>query len=137
MQLWQKFRALDPSDRWLTTEAAVLMAVTQIGFRVVSYAMLRRALDTLKRFRGSPQSQSRIGWAVNAVGRRLAGRTCLSEALAADVMLCRRGYSPSVRLGVRKTRGRLNAPEAHAWVECGGIVVTGQLAILDDYKLLR
>jgi hypothetical protein len=52
-------------------------------------------------------------------------------------MLCRRGYSSSVRLGIRKTRGSSDAPEAHAWVECGGMIVTGQLSSMDDYKLLH
>jgi hypothetical protein len=137
MQLWQRFRALDASDRWLTIEAAMLMATIQVGFRTLSYGMLRRALAIVKRRSGFRHSQSRIGWAVNAVGRRLPGRTCLSEALAADVMLGRRGYASRVRLGIRKTGGSSDAREAHAWVECGGMIVTGQLSILDDYQLLQ
>jgi hypothetical protein len=137
MPLWLQFRALDASDRWLTIEAAVLMAAVQVGLRTLSFGLLRQALDVVKRRSGVRHSQSRIGWAVNAVGRRLPGRTCLSEALAADVMLCRRGYASSVRLGIRKTRGASNAPEAHAWVECGGTIVTGQLSILDDYQRLQ
>jgi hypothetical protein len=138
MQLWQQFRALDGSARWLIIEAVTLMVIIQAGFRTLSYAMLRRGLDNVKALRaGSRHSPSRIGWAVNAVGRRLPGRTCLSEALAADVMLCRHGYSPIVRLGIRKTDGRSARPEAHAWVECGGKIVTGELSMLDDYKLLH
>ena len=138
VQQWQRFRALDGAGRWLIIEAVTLMVIIQAGFRLLSYAMLRRGLDNLKALRaGSRHSPSRIGWAVTAAGRRLPGRTCLSEALAADVMLCRHGYSPVVRFGIRKTDRRSATPEAHAWVECGGKIVTGELAMLDDYKLLQ
>lgn len=138
LQLWQQVRALDGSARWLIIEAVTLMVIIQVGFRMLSYARLRRGLDNVKALRaGSHPSPSRIGWAVRAAGRRLPGRTCLSEALAADVMLCRHGYSPMVRLGIRKTGGRRAKPEAHAWVECGGTIVTGELSMMDDYQLLR
>ena len=138
VQQWQRFRALDGAGRWLIIEALTLMVIIQAGFCLLSYAMLRRGLDNLKALRaGSRHSPSRIGWAVNAAGRRLPGRTCLSEALAADVMLCRHGYSPIVRLGIRKTDGRRAMLEAHAWVECGGKIVTGELSMLDDYQLLH
>ncbi|MGH9220997.1 MAG: lasso peptide biosynthesis B2 protein [Vicinamibacterales bacterium] len=137
MRHWQQFQALDAPDRWLTIEAFMLMAMIQVGFRVLSYATMRGALDKVKGIRGdSGRSQFRIGWAVNAAGRRLPGRTCLIEALAADVMLGRRGYSPRVRFGIRKTRGDVGAPETHAWVECGGTIVTGELPMMDDYRLL-
>lgn len=138
LQQWRQFLALDASDRWLTIEAVMLMAMIQVAFRTLSYATMRRALDNVKGIRsGSGHAQSRIGWAVQAAGRRMPGRTCLAEALAADVMLCRRGYSPSVRLGIRKTRSDIGAPETHAWVECGGTIVTGELPMMDDYQLLR
>ena len=137
LRQWQQFRALDASDRWLTIEAFMLMAMIQVGFRTLSYATMRHALDTVKGIRGgSGRPETRIGWAVNAAGRRLPGRTCLIEALAADVMLGRRGCSPSVRFGVRKTRGDGGAPETHAWVECGGTIVTGELPMMDDYTPL-
>ena len=46
-----------------------------------------------------------IAWAVKAASRRLpVAQTCLTEALAADVMLRRRGYDPDLRLGGQKTR---------------------------------
>jgi hypothetical protein len=64
------------------------------------------------------------------------GRTCLNDALAADVMLCRRGYGSLLRLGVKKGRDPAGPLEAHAWVECDGAIVTGELATMDEYKLL-
>lgn len=133
---WRQFCALDAAERWLVIEAFMLMAIIQVGFRTMPFAMLRRWLDKAKGCRGAAHTQARIAWAVNAAGRRLPGRTCLSEALAADVMLRRRGYTSSVRFGIRKIRGSSDPPQAHAWVECGGTIVTGQLPMMDDYKLL-
>lgn len=133
---WRQFRALDAAERWLVIEAFMLMAIIQVGFRTMPFAMLRRWLDKGKGCRGAAHTRARIAWAVNAAGRRLPGRTCLSEALAADVMLRRRGYTSSVRFGIRKIRGSSDPPQAHAWVECGGTIVTGKLPMMDDYKLL-
>ena len=82
---WRQFRALDAAERWLIIEAFMLMALIQVGFRTMPFAMLRRWLDKGKGRRGAAHPQARIAWAVNAAGRRLPGRTCLSEALAADV----------------------------------------------------
>jgi Transglutaminase-like superfamily len=137
MTTWGRFRVLDAADRWLAVEAGVLMVSIQIGFRTLPYAVLRAVLGRLKRVRCASDPYPRIARAVNAVGRRLPGRTCLSEALTADVMLCRRGHPSAVRLGVRKSPGSAGTLETHAWVECGGEIVTGRLATLDEYKILQ
>jgi transglutaminase superfamily protein len=137
MRLWRVFRSLDPDARRLIVEAGWLLAFVWIGLRTLSFANLRRALDrhATARGRGSRASRSQIGWAVSAAGRRLPGRTCLMEALAADVMLRRRGYESELHLGIRKTGDRSQPLDAHAWVECDGAVVVGELEGLAQYTL--
>jgi Transglutaminase-like superfamily len=133
MQLWRRFRALDYGDRRLVVEAVVLLGAVQAGFRILPYATLIHVLSAAKRLPGSRRGPSRIGWAVAAAARLVPGRTCLSDALAADLMLWRRGYQCRLHLGVRRRDGA-GPPEAHAWVELDGAIVTGDLPGLSEYR---
>ena len=82
------------------------------------------------------EQADRVSWAVPAAARRFPVQmTCLVQALAADTLLRRRGCHPLLRIGVS---GGAGAPtiEAHAWVECGGRVVVGDVADLPRYAIL-
>ena len=137
MQLGRRFFDLQRGDRWLVVEAFILIAIVTAGLRTMSFVSLRRLLDGAKGLRSqSPHSAARISWAVDAAARRLPGRTCLKDSLAADVMLCRRGYQSELRLGVKKAHDRLVPLQAHAWVESNGAIVAGQLDTLHEYQPL-
>jgi transglutaminase superfamily protein len=136
-RLWRVSRSLGPDARRLVVEAAVLLGFVWVGLRILSFAKLRHALDrcATRPGRGSRSSRSQIGWAVGAAGRRLPGRTCLMEALVADVMLRRRGYNSELHLGIRKTSDPSQPLDAHAWVESEGGIVVGALETLAQYTL--
>lgn len=51
--------------------------------------------------------------------------TCLSESIAAQLLLARQGYPAEVRIGVSKEGGRF---AAHAWLECPDGIVIGNPA---------
>jgi hypothetical protein len=130
----RRFFALERDDRWLVVEAILLIGFVQAGLRTLSFPTLTRLLAAAKRFRRRSRPRpSRITWAVNAAARLLPGRTCLTDALAADVMLCRCGYQSLLRIGVKKQSGGSSPLEAHAWVESDGAIVAGQLETLDEY----
>lgn len=134
MHLARRFFALERGDRWLIVEALLLVGLVQAGLRILSFAILQRLLAAAKRVRGRARPRpARIAWAVNAAARLVPGRTCLTDALAADVMLCRRGYQSLLRIGVKKRAGGAGPLEAHAWVECDGSIVAGELETLDEY----
>jgi hypothetical protein len=81
-----------------------------------------RACAALVAQRSSPE---RIAWAIAAASSCVPATSCLVRALAAQVLLTRRGYPARLRIGVAKgDGGRL---EAHAWVEGPGSVVSGGL----------
>jgi hypothetical protein len=61
---------------------------------------------------------------VEVASRRPPGvKSCLNQALAAQVLLGRRGHPSLVHIGV--ARGERGQFQAHAWVESGGQVVIG------------
>ena len=62
-----------------------------------------------------------LGEAVNIAARHTpCPVTCLTRSLLLSWLLHRRGVASDLRIGVRLTRGTL---EAHAWVECEGVPV--------------
>jgi Transglutaminase-like superfamily len=64
-----------------------------------------------------------VAWAVRQASRVVPRSSCLTQALATQVLLARSGYSSQLRIGVaRGARGDL---EAHAWVESDGQRVIG------------
>ena len=121
----------------LALEAAALSVCVYAGLRVLSFASLRRALDVCSRRSALRRGDDmpHIAWAVEAVSRRLpGGRTCLIEALTADVMLRRRGHEPVLHLGVRR---QTDPPvDGHAWLVCDNQIVVGAVADLRDYNFV-
>jgi Transglutaminase-like superfamily len=65
---------------------------------------------------------ARVGATVAAVSRFVPGASCLTQALAARVVLAREGYDSTLQLGMARIDGRL---QAHAWLVCDGLIVVG------------
>jgi hypothetical protein len=65
----------------------------------------------------------RVRGLIRGVCRALGWKPrCLARALAATVMLRRRGLQPTLYLGIPTGDPNLRA---HAWVRCGGVTVVG------------
>jgi hypothetical protein len=141
IRTWRRFRALNPGDRLLVQEAAIVLFLVWAGLAALGFSALRRLLDRYARTR-VPRDRAavgpdRIGWAVIAVARRSpVPMTCLRQALAADAMLRRRGLASELRLGVQRRSDASILLQSHAWVECEGRVVVGGIEQLADYSVL-
>ncbi len=139
MRRWiRRVAALDPADRRLVVEAAILLLVARLGIRVWSVPTLRRVLGRLPLplGRAGTASVERIGWAVEAASRYLGPTTCLMDALTAHAMLARRGQPATLRLGVRRPVDHPGRLTSHAWVECHGRIIVGETEGLADYEVL-
>lgn len=135
MNLLRWFRHRRVGARGTLSEALLLLVFVRIGLRATSYARLRAWLERVALMRSPRQSSvADVIWAVSAAGRRITGTTCLAEALAVYTMLRRRGHEPLLRIGVRQSDRSLL--EAHAWVECGGHIVMGEVPELAGYAIL-
>src|SRR2546422_4639829 len=101
-----KFLRLAHAERVLLVEAALLLGAIGLGLRLLPFGRLRELLDRLARPRDGLRcrarlSAARIAWAVERVSRVVPGaRSCLVQALAAQVLLTRRGCHSSVRIGL-------------------------------------
>lgn len=69
---------------------------------------------------------SGIGWAIRTAAPWMPFRArCLQQAIAARAMLARRGIGSVLHLGVGDKKGCGTKLIAHAWLDTGGIKVTG------------
>ncbi len=74
-----------------------------------------------------------VSWAIAAAAVRVPWRAdCLIRAMAAARWLRREGAVWKLSIGVRREPdGRLGA---HAWLESGGVVITGNLPDLNSFR---
>ena len=114
------------ADRLLLFEALIRLGAARVFVLISGKTVLSRL---------GPQTETsnddnpaafnlveRIRWSLSAVSRRVPWRCqCLEQAIAARWMLRSRGYATTLYLGVA---GR-DAIEAHAWLRCGSLIVTG------------
>ena len=126
MKRLRKFLTLPATDRRLLVEAALFLAAIRLGLRLLPFRTLWRLLDRAPcpSVAAGLFSPDRIAWAVSVTSPYVLGvRPCLPQALAAQLLLVRRGFPARLRLGVAKgDRGQVRA---HAWMETDGRVVTG------------
>jgi hypothetical protein len=102
-----------------------------VGVRVALWVLPSRFTLRIVRRLAVPASHSAapsvaIGtviWAVESVSRRVPRATCLTQALAAQLLLRAHGYDSTLCLGV--AGGGSDDFMAHAWVERQGRILIG------------
>ncbi|MGD0540812.1 MAG: lasso peptide biosynthesis B2 protein [Tepidisphaeraceae bacterium] len=114
-------------SEWLQLLVAGLSVIALRGsLWIFPMATLRRwAAGAPRRRRAAAMSRAEaegVCRAVMTVARFVPAATCLTQALAAETLLSRAGFSTSFCFGVGKTEGRLRA---HAWLEDdqGGVLI--------------
>jgi len=133
----RRFRALPAADRRALARALATVAAIRLALWMLPFRVIRPAIGRItRRPRGAGadgEDARRIAWAVMAAAARVPRATCLTQALAAQVLLARIGERAHLRLGVVRNR---DAPAlAHAWLEHRGQVLVGG-AWMDRYMPL-
>jgi hypothetical protein len=127
---------ISTSEVFLLGSTLTLIWIIRIGLWVIPFPRMRRLVSTATaRARSNraasevnvganlPKSFWQLVWAIGVVSRWVPQATCLTQALAAQVLLARAGHKATVHIGVAKdVSGKF---EAHAWVEAYGRVVIG------------
>ena len=136
---WRRYRALPPADRMLLREALTLLTLVRLGLVIFPFASVCHLLHVLTSSESEETNvPARVAWAMGSMSRRAPGpATCLAQALVAEALLRRRGARSVLRIGVRKRTEASPGPlDAHAWVECGDLIVVGRLDDLSEYSVL-
>jgi hypothetical protein len=133
MENLYRFFRLSAAERWLLIKAALLLEVIKLGMLLLPFRTLRRLLartmnTRIRLQRANRLSPERVSWAVVVASQHTPGvKTCMAQALAAQVLLARRGYPALIHIGV--VSGEREQFQAHAWVETEGKVVIGGLEL--------
>jgi hypothetical protein len=106
----------------------LLVAVIRLGLWLLPFNLVRRLVSRWARPASQPDAPGRrrpdaLARTVRRVARFVPCASCLTRALAAEVLLGRAGHTPRLRIGLR--RDDSGALSAHAWVENLGQVVGG------------
>ena len=137
-RLLLRFRQVDNRRRALLPEAVVFLLAARLALIFVPFPRLARRLGTFvpptdpraaqARTRPLRRSEAQlaedIGWAVTRAARYVPFKAvCLPQAMAAQVMLKRRGVQSVMHFGAAK--GTDKPLDAHAWLDAAGVEVTG------------
>lgn len=107
------------------------VCLVRAGLSLASHRRLRRAFLPPRRLGPADRdAAARVGWAVRHAARLVPRATCLTQALAAQIMLARRGVPSVLQIGVDRAADSTGSArfEAHAWLEVDGLVLVGGTA---------
>jgi len=143
----RKLGRLSWAERFLLLEATFWLAVTRLALLTVPFRRIAPRLGTLQHESAATvpaktrDSADRIGWAVRTIARRTPWESaCLAQAISAKTMLRRRRIHSTLYLGVAKNKSQ--PMQAHAWLRCGDVILTGaagheQFTVLSSFAEQR
>jgi hypothetical protein len=125
-----RLHRLSWTDRTLALEALVWLAAMRLAVRWVPFRRIVRWMG-LEPGETPPQEAPavarRVGWAVRGAAAYTPWQSaCLVQALAAARMLQRRRLASTLYLGAARNQAQPEELQAHAWLRCGGLVLTGE-----------
>ncbi len=133
MSRLRRFAGLSRPEKLLLLRTLSVVGLIRIGLWVLPFRMIQRFAFRARRKQETPYSVEQFVWAVRAVSRLVPGATCLTQALAAQMLLTRAGHASRVEIGVAK--GEKNQFQAHAWLVLGDRVLIGGAGV-DRYTPL-
>jgi hypothetical protein len=133
----RRLARIDGRQRGLLIEAAVWLLLARLALLAIPFPTLARRLgafvpptDARVTLAGRDASTRdaqlavEIGWATVRAARHVPFRAvCLPQAMAARIMLRRRGVASVLHFGA--ARGTDRPIDAHAWLDAAGVEVTG------------
>lgn len=139
MKKLRKFLNLPSRKKTLFLEVVLFLTIAEMLKRFVPFRHFHHFLG--KTMRESPfgtrnhhETIKEISWAIITAAANVPWKPmCLTQAIAAKVVLKRRNIGNTLYLGVSKEEG--NELIAHAWVRSGKFIVTGAKG-KEDFKVI-
>lgn len=128
-----RFLRLSPRERKLLIKAFVWLPIAMVQARF-NFRLPLQPVAVAES--GRHEDEAAIAATVRmvkAASRYVRGASCLPQSLVVRRLLRAQGIETTIRIGVRKSSGLL---DAHAWVEHAGRPVTDPPAVHHDYSVL-
>jgi hypothetical protein len=132
------------SDQWLLIAALARVCYVRVGLWVLPFRVLKERVEKINScatsISGQPVNQNlqvvlRVASCVRRASRYVPAATCLTQALATQILLGQRSQVSKLYIGVSK--GQDGELKAHAWVESNGRIIIGQRKDLQHYTVLN
>ncbi|MHB9131968.1 MAG: lasso peptide biosynthesis B2 protein [Armatimonadota bacterium] len=126
MSRLQTLQRLKWADWALLLRAFRTVCLVRLGLCILPFRVMRQRIACMKAVplpTNNPPTPARIAWAVMVTSRVVPGATCLTQALAAHILLTRAGYHGILHIGVAFNSA--DKLQAHAWLECQGVILIG------------
>jgi hypothetical protein len=124
-----------PVERLLLIKAWCVVAGVRVALSLLPFPRFQalfgrmRAAIGVRRDTEPLPSIAQLVWAVQWASLYVPHPTCLTQALAAQMLLERCGYPTRLVIGVAPHEKGEGPFQAHAWLESKGVVVIGESAV--------
>ena len=127
------------SEQRLLLNVLVVVVIVRLALWVLPFKTVRGRVAGLRTKKSGQAPVSflqvkRLASAVKRASRYVPMASCLTQALATQVLLKRLGERGILRIGV--TKGSEGKFEAHAWIESHGRIIIGGSRDLHRYTVL-
>lgn len=123
------FFKLSNLEKKILIKALMLLWIIRIMLYILPFQTLQ---NIIKKFISTEENKihsvqiGKLIWAVEVMSAYTPRATCLTRALAAQILLARYNYSSNIKIGVSKNESGF---EAHAWLEADDKIILGESEI--------
>ncbi|MGB9937086.1 MAG: lasso peptide biosynthesis B2 protein [Methanobacterium sp.] len=113
-------------DKIILIKALILLYVIRIMLWILPFSMIEKItskLAIINKNKTPEVKKEKLTYAINVMSVYTPQATCLTRALAAQILLARYNYSSSIKIGVSKNESGF---EAHAWLEAEDKIILGK-----------
>lgn len=123
------FFKLSNLEKIILIKALMLLWIVRIMLYILPFQTLQNIIMKFTLTEENKIHSVHVGkliWAVEVMSTYTPHATCLTRALAAQILLARYNYSSNIKIGVSKNKGEF---EAHAWLEADDKIILGKSEI--------
>lgn len=124
------FLRLSFTEKSILIKAFFLLLTVRLMLWILPFSFIRKIThglsDVSEDVKTSEISIEKLIWAIKVMSIYTPRATCLTRAIAAQILLARYNYSSSIKIGVSKDEGEF---EAHAWLEADEGIILGESEI--------
>ncbi|MBI5680861.1 MAG: lasso peptide biosynthesis B2 protein [Methanobacterium sp.] len=115
-------------EKYILIKSFILLWIVRIMLWILPFSYIQKISGDLtvnndKKNTNHKISINKILYSVDITSKYVPLCTCLTRALAAQILLKRENYNSSIKIGVCKDNGKL---ESHAWLEVDNKIVLGE-----------
>ena len=125
MNIIYSFLKLSFEDKHILIKSFFLLWIIRIMLWILPFSVIQKVIGKFIIVSGESHDipLKKLTWAVAVMSRYVPKATCLTRALAAQILLTGQNYRSNLKIGVSKAEGNF---EAHAWLESDNKIVLGE-----------